>query len=117
MPYGCKSEVSISQGNIYSDVPASLRQELTETLVHAETVRIERIISRGHCSEEGFWYDQDETEWVILLRGRARLEFAERDAKELEMGPGDYVCIAAHERHRVAWTDPNQDTVWIALYY
>ena len=27
-------------------------------------LRIERIVSEGHVSPEGFWYDQDEPEWV-----------------------------------------------------
>ena len=107
----------MNPGNIYSSIPTSLRHEVTETLAYAKTVRIERIVSRGHYSEEGFWYDQDEAEWVILLRGRARLEFEEGDAKGLEMGPGDYVHIAAHERNRVTWTDPDQETVWLAVYY
>ena len=33
------------------------------------------------------------------------------------MRPGDYVHIRAHVRHRVAWTDPNRETVWLALHH
>lgn len=38
-------------------------------------MRIERIISHGHASPEGFWYDQGQSEWVVVLKGAARLQF------------------------------------------
>lgn len=102
--------------NLFADIPNHLTEELFETLVSTEGVRIERIVSRGHASPEGFWYDQDTDEWVLLLQGAARLEYENRDAP-LEMAPGEYALIPAHTRHRVAWTDPSQVTIWLAVHF
>jgi cupin 2 domain-containing protein len=66
----------------------------------AGAVRIERIVSHGHASREGFWYDRDRDEWVVVLRGRAILRF-EGDAESLALGPGDHVNIPAHRGHLV----------------
>lgn len=102
--------------NLFSDAPDVLPDELLETLVDAGSVRIERIVSHGHRSPEGFWYDQDRHEWVVVLEGAARLRF-EDDDEPLEMKRGDCVNIPAHKRHRVEWTTPEQPTVWLAVYY
>ena len=89
-----------SIGNLLRDLPDARSSEITETLVAASTVRVERIVSLGQASPPGFWYDQPEAEWVLLLAGTARLRFADEvDARHL--GPGDYLHIAAHRRHRV----------------
>lgn len=77
-------------------------------------MRIERIISHGHASPEGFWYDQPLNEWVILLKGVARLQFEDG---MVEMKPGDYVNIPAHKNHRVDWTTPEELTIWLAVHY
>lgn len=90
--------------------------ELFEYLTGSEKVRIERIISDGQASPEGFWYDQEESEWVMALQGRAGLRF-EGEENLLELGPGDWVDIPAHVRHRVEWTDSEEKTVWLAVFY
>lgn len=100
--------------NFLSDLPADLPEELIETLLEAQGVRIERIVSLGHVSPEGFWYDQDECEWVLLLKGAARIRFEE---ETLELGPGDFVNIPAHQKHRVDWTSPDEPTIWLAVFY
>lgn len=100
---------------LLSDIPASLPDELIETLVRTDAVHIERIVSRGHVTGPGEWYDQPRNEWVLLVQGAARLAFA--DGREVVMGPGDWVEIAAHERHRVVWTAPDCNTVWLAVHY
>lgn len=100
--------------NLFADIPDHLPDELTNDLLTRPGVRIERIVSRGHTSPEGFWYDQDEGEWVALLSGAARLEFGDRDP--IDMHPGDHVFLPAGCRHRVAWTDPEADTVWLAVF-
>ena len=100
--------------HLLSDVPGEVRDELIETLVQGEHVRIERIVSHGHRSPEGFWYDQPEDEWVVVLQGAARLRF--EDAVE-ELAAGDAVHIEAHRRHRVEWTDPESVTIWLAVHY
>ena len=79
-------------------------------------LRIERIVSRGQASPSGFWYDQPEAEWVMVLAGAARLRFQD-EAQARVLGPGDCLDIAPHRRHRVDWTDPSAATVWLAVFY
>lgn len=105
--------------NLFAGIPADLPQELMQTLAAGRAhgqVRIERIVSRGHASPPGFWYDQAEHEWVLLLKGRAALRFESGD-RLLEMGEGDFVDIPAHARHRVEWTAADTETVWLAVFY
>jgi cupin 2 domain-containing protein len=102
--------------NMFAAVPGELPDELTQTIMNSGAVRVERIISRGHCSPEGRWYDQESAEFVALLKGSAGLRF-EGYEQELVMRPGDCIDIPAHARHRVAWTDPHEDTVWLAFHY
>jgi cupin 2 domain-containing protein len=102
--------------NLLRDLPDALRAEVTDILLQAPTVRVERIVSHGQASPAGFWYDQDEADWVLLLSGTARLRFAD-EAAARTLGPGDHLNIAAHRRHRVDWTDRSQPTVWLAVFY
>ncbi len=102
--------------NIFSNIPAQLSEELTETLLKGPHLAIERIISRGHTSPPGFWYDQALNEWVTVLKGRAKLRF--KDAEQtLLLGPGDHVMIRAHRKHRVEWTATDTETVWLAVHW
>ncbi len=101
--------------NLLADLPSEIPEELVDVLVQSTNVRIERIVSAGHCSPEDFWYDQDEHEWVVVLKGEGRLVF--EDAEEVSLKPGDHVMIAAHQRHRVEWTSPGEPTVWLAVFY
>jgi cupin 2 domain-containing protein len=100
--------------NLFANLPSSLSKELIETLVRSSTVRIERIVSQGHASPPDFWYDQPQNEWVVVLRGAARLRFED---KTLDMKPGDFIEIPAHRKHRVDGTAPNEPTVWLAVHY
>lgn len=100
--------------NVFDDLPQQLPKELVQTLISAANVRIERIISHGHASPEGFWYDQGQHEWVVVLKGAARLRF--EDAT-VEMKPGDFVNIPAHKKHRVDWTTPDEPTIWLGVRY
>jgi cupin 2 domain-containing protein len=102
--------------NLFAGIPAELPDELSETLLDAAQVRIERIVSQGQASPAGFWYDQSEHEWVIVIQGAARLLF-EGDDAPVELRPGDYLEIPAHRRHRVEWTTPDEPTVWLAVFY
>ncbi len=101
--------------NLLSALPGAEGGEVVEALLEREGVRIERIVSRGQCSPPGFWYDQEEDEWVLLLGGAARLEF-EDGAEACALCPGDAILIPARRRHRVAWTDPDASTVWLAVF-
>jgi cupin 2 domain-containing protein len=103
-------------GNIHSGIPERFPEEIFETLIHSGRVSIQRIISDSHCSPDSFWYDQDQGEWVMLLQGSAGLKFEEKEEIVL-LKPGDWVDIPAHARHRVEWTDPNEKTVWLAVFY
>jgi cupin 2 domain-containing protein len=100
--------------NLFANIPAELPREVIEPLLTAKNVCIERILSRGQTSPPGFWYDQAQHEWVLLVQGAARLEFPDRTET---LGPGDYLHIPAHQRHRVAWTSPEETTVWLAVFY
>ncbi len=104
--------------NIFKDIPQDLPDELMENIAgDAEReIKIERIISRGHASPPGFWYDQEQNEFVILLKGKAALLFKESN-KMVEMSSGDYIDIPAHTLHRVEWTIPGEDTIWLAVHY
>lgn len=102
-------------GNIFASIPGELPEEVFETLLCQDTLRIERIVSKGHCSEPEQWYDQAQGEWVILLRGHAVLTM--QDGSRLELNEGDYLNIPPHTRHRLEWTDPEQETVWLAIWY
>ena len=99
--------------NLFDAIPADLRNELTQTLLATPRLRIERIVSYGHTSPPGFWYDQDDDEWVLLLSGAARLRF---DSEVVELKAGSFVNIPAHRRHRVEWTEPEQRTIWLAIF-
>ena len=100
--------------NLFADIPHDLPREIFHTILSRQKLRIERIISQGQASPEDFWCDQNEHEFVVLLQGAARLRFEEG---EIEMKPGDFIDIQAHQRHRVEWTDPNQPTIWLAISY
>lgn len=104
------------KGNIYSDIAGRVAEEIFETLADSGTARVERIISYSHSSPEGFWYDQDRPEWVLLLQGSAALRFDGED-ELVFLKPGDWVDLPAHVRHRVEWTDQEQKTVWLAVFY
>jgi cupin 2 domain-containing protein len=100
--------------NLFTNLPSNLPDEVSTTLLEADNVRIERIVSHGHSSPEGFWCDQDQHEWVVVLKGSARLRF--EDAL-IEMKPGDFVNITANKKHRVEWTTPDEPTIWLAVFY
>ena len=102
--------------NLLRELPDARTLESVETILATAGVRIERIVSLGQASPDGFWYNQSEGEWALLLSGAARLRFAD-EAEARALGPGDCVHIAAHRRHRVDWTDPKQPTVWLAVFY
>lgn len=101
--------------NIFSGFPESLPEELFETLAVSNNLRIERIISYGHNTPPGEWYDQAWHEWVIVLEGKATVIYEQGQIFNLVRG--DYLFIPAHTRHRVTWTIPNDYTVWLAVHF
>jgi cupin 2 domain-containing protein len=103
-------------GNLFANVDHQLPNEQIVELLSARNVRIERIVSTGHATAPDEWYDQGRAEWVLLLAGSAGLIF-EGESEPIRLEPGSYVHIAAHVRHRVAWTDPSVPTIWLAIHY
>ena len=101
--------------NIFSEIPDDLSAEIFEDLVESKNVKIERIISKGHSSPDVGWYDQEQNEWVIVLRGQAILSFV--DKPTITLKEGDYIKIPAHQKHKVEWTYPDQETIWLAVHY
>ena len=100
--------------NLLTGVPTSIPDEIFETIISKSNIKIERIISKGHKSEPNFWYDQDKSEWILILKGEARLQFED---KSIYLTSGDYLNIAPHQKHRIDWTTPESETIWLAVFY
>lgn len=105
----------IQAGNVYERIPAVLPEELSECLAAASGTRILRIVSWGHATPPGAWYDQADTEWVLLLQGHATLRFESEGTRT--MRAGDYLLIPAGCRHRVEWTSTDPPAVWVAVHF
>ena len=101
--------------NIFKNIPEQLPEELIECLFKRDNVQIERIISKGHITPAGQWYDQDGEEWVMLLQGQATIIY-EKDHQIFHLNAGDYLLIPAHTRHRVEWTPSDLLTIWLAVH-
>lgn len=103
------------KGNIFKVEDKEYKEEEFETLLQYECLVLERIISTGQTTPEGEWYDADRDEWVLLLQGKGILQF--EDGERVVMEPGDYILIKAHRRHKVVYTDLENKTIWLTLYY
>ncbi len=101
--------------NIFDAIPNDLESEIFEKIVSSDNISIERIISKGHASPETGWYDQDRNEWVMVLRGEAIIVF--EDGLSTTLKSGDYLHIESHQKHKVTWTDPSIETIWLAIHY
>lgn len=102
--------------NLFEGIAETAVDERFDDLLKRPGLRIERIVSNGQNSPEGFWYDQAEGEFVLVLTGSAGLRL-EHEVEVRVLGPGDFVDIPAGCRHRVEWTDAAQPTVWLAVFY
>jgi cupin 2 domain-containing protein len=102
--------------NIFNDIPSNLSKEILDEIILTDKIRIERIISKGQTSPENFWYDQEENEWVIVIKGKSKLKIIDED-ELIELNEGDYINIPSHKKHRVEWTDPEIETIWLAVFY
>lgn len=103
-------------GNILTNLPDDLSQEIFEVLVDSQHIRVERIISNGQSSPPAQgWYNEKEHEWVMVLKGEATIEFRNRES--VHMNPGDYLMIMPHEEHRVSATSKITETIWLAIHY
>ena len=108
----------MNKKNIFENIIVDKTSEEFIDLISTKNVRIERIVSNGQTSQEDFWYDQDENEFVIVLDGSAILEIEEEGKiKTVELNKNDYINIKAHTKHRVSYTDTSKPTVWLAVFY
>ncbi|MBU4539934.1 MAG: cupin domain-containing protein [Firmicutes bacterium] len=98
--------------NIYELPGFPIKNEVITILTQNDRVRIERIISTG---QQSGWYDQEETEYVMLLQGSAELAFA--DGKTIIMEKGDTLLIPPHQQHRVAATSTDPPCIWLCVFY
>ena len=101
--------------DIFSNIPKDLTDEFFEDIVLANNVKIEKIVSQGHISPKSGWYNQDKNEWVILLKGEAILLF--EDNKEIHLKSGEYINIPSYTKHKVLWTNPTEESIWLAVFY
>lgn len=87
--------------------------EFSETLFRAAgNVRVERVISHGHATPDGQWYDQEQDEWVAVITGEAVIGYD--GGGETRLGAGDHVLIPKHVRHRVLRT--SSPCVWLTVF-
>ena len=98
--------------NIYNLPELSLPEELVTVLAESSNVRIQRIVSTGHVSD---WYDQAETEFLVLLEGHATIEY--ENGRTVVLSKGDTLLIAPRERHRVNFTSSQPPCVWLCVFY
>lgn len=108
--------MDLNSGHLLRALPPAGPDEVLDTLLARGGVRIERIVSFGQSSPDGFWYDQDEDEFVVLLAGSAVLRFEDGD-RTLDLTPGTWIDIPAHSRHRVEATAADQATVWLTVFW
>ena len=108
--------MTISAGNVSSNLPYSATDEVFEPILQSGGVRSERIISTGQATSAGEWLVQDWDEWVLLLAGEAQLQI-EGESSPRSLGPDDWISIPASVRHRVEWTSKDPPAVWLALHF
>ena len=99
--------------NLLQNIPKS-NDEIFETILENRSIKIERIISSGQISDEDFWYDQEESEFVLVVQGEAIVQFEDKD---VVLKVGDYLNISAHTKHRVKYTSTKEETIWLAIFY
>ena len=107
--------MTIAIRNIF-ELPSDLPfVEVLETLVDTETVFIEKVISTGQITPDGEWYDQDRSEWLIVLQGEGELGY--EDGSRIKLTVGDYLLIPAHQKHRVEYTSTEPPCIWLTIFF
>lgn len=104
----------MNKQNIFDNIVMNKETEQFNEILKRDNIRIERIVSNGQKSDDNFWYDQDEHEFVMILEGQAVIEFEDR---EIELKKGDCIDIESHRKHRVKCTDVTKPTIWLAIFY
>ena len=109
------STMNMPLNNIFSNIPQNLPDEVFSIILQQDNILIERIVSKGHSTPTGKWYDQNQNEWILLLQGQATLRLI--NEQTINMDQGDYYFIPAHLKHRVEWTAPDCETIWLAIHF
>ena len=107
---------TICSDNLFGSPLPALGEESERVLQSGESWCLKLIVSNQFKSPDGFWYDQDEDEWLLLLKGSARLRL-ENPEQIIDLSAGDHLYLPSRRRHRIERTDPQPGTVWIALYW
>ena len=102
------------KNNIFENIIIDKKQEQFFELIKNENIKIEKIVSNGQSSPINFWYEQKENEFVLILKGNAILEYED---KEVILKEGDFVNIKAFTKHRVKYTNKDEPTIWLAIFY
>ena len=100
--------------NFFDNIPNKIPHEIFEEIFKNDNIKIERIISKGHISPDGFWYEQETNEWVFLLEGEAELEFQD---KKKRLHKGDCLLIPKNQKHRVSYTSEKPECLWLTLHF
>ncbi len=93
-----------------------MKKEQFKTLLRFKNVKIERIVSHGQKTPPGKWLKQGKAEWVVVLKGRAKV-LLKGSRKPVSLKTGDFLFIPAKTPHRVEWTQPRKPTVWLAVHF
>jgi cupin 2 domain-containing protein len=101
--------------NLFAGIPEIVKNEIFETLLGTQDIKVEKIISQGHTSPDIGWYDQKQNEWILLLQGEALLSFEKQP--DVQLKKGDFIDIKAHTKHKVAWTSSDPKCIWLAIFY
>lgn len=104
----------MSLKNIFDNINLDKNSEEFIEILKSDKIKIERIVSNGQVSPKDFWYEQEESEFVLLIDGEAILEF---ESREVKLQKGDFINIKAKEKHRVKYTSKEQTTIWLAIFY
>lgn len=101
--------------NIFKNIPLTDNEEIVDKLLEFDNICIERIVSNGENSPENFWYEQKSDEWVILIQGKAVIEYENSQIAELKRG--DYIFIPSMQKHRVKQVSKNPNCIWVAVHF
>lgn len=101
--------------NLFRDLAAGPNETIDTLLTRRGDVTVERIVSHGGRAPSEGVFEQDWTEFVVLVQGEARLVAQEPD-ETFDLNPGDWLEIPPKRRHYVAWTSCEPPTVWLAVH-
>ena len=104
----------IEKYNIFEKIKIDKKDEQFFQIFKNDKIKIEKIVSNGQKSPKDFWYEQDKSEYILLLSGFAILEFEDF---EIELKKGDCLNIDAFLKHRVKFTSVDEPTIWFAVFY